>query len=165
MTEKRSRTLRPRVGINLFDKISHKRFAWLSFSWMLPLPCISEGEKNKHVSNIMRTESTQNIEVSSDGVLLMCWKQKGKRQPWQLLGGRTTLVVCLLSEHCSNQTCSHDIEFLSWHYFLHKKEFCPNSSSQKMLSLVLLTLSKLLASSRRLMHYLGRRKLIKVMIE
>lgn len=69
------------MGINLFDKISHKRFAWLSFSWMLPLPCISEGVKNKHVSNIMRTESTQNVEVSSDRVLLMYWKHKEKMQP------------------------------------------------------------------------------------
>lgn len=87
------------MGINLFDKISHKRFAWLSFSRMLPLPCISEGVKNKHVSNIMRTESTQNVEVSSDGVLLMGWKNKGKGQPLQVLGVWATLVVCLLSEH------------------------------------------------------------------
>lgn len=87
------------MGINLFDKISHKRFAWLSFSWMLPLPCISEGVKNKHVSNIMQTETTQNVEVSSDRVLLMCWKHKKERQPLQVLGVRTTSVVCLLSEH------------------------------------------------------------------
>lgn len=66
------------MGINLFDKISHKRFAWLSFSWMLPLRCISEGVKNKRVSNIMQTESTQNAEVSSDRALLMCRKQKVK---------------------------------------------------------------------------------------
>lgn len=72
MTEKRSRSPRPRVGINLFDKISHKRFAWLSFSWMLPLPCISEGVGSKHDSNIMQSESTQNTEVSSDRELLMC---------------------------------------------------------------------------------------------
>lgn len=60
------------MGINLFDKISHKRFAWLSFSWMLPLPCISEGVEYKHVSDIMQTELTQNVEVSSDRRLLMC---------------------------------------------------------------------------------------------
>lgn len=100
MTEKRSRTLRPRVGINLFDKISHKRFAWLSFSWMLPLPCVSEGVKNKHVSNIMQSESTQNIEVSSDRVLLMCRKHKEKQmQPLQVLDVKRTLVACQLSEY------------------------------------------------------------------
>lgn len=99
MTEKRSRTPRPRVGINLFDKISHKRFAWLSFSWMLPLPCISEGVKNKHVSNIMQTESTENVEVSSDGVLLMCWKRTEKKQPLQVLGVRMTVLACPFSEH------------------------------------------------------------------
>lgn len=76
MTEKRPRSLRPREGINLFDKISHKRFAWLSFSWMLPLPCISEGVKNEHVSNIMLSDSTQNTKESSDRGLFMSCKHK-----------------------------------------------------------------------------------------
>lgn len=65
------------MGINLFDKISHKRFAWLSFSWMLPLRCISEGVKKERVSDIMQSESTRNVEVSSDTVLLMCLKRHG----------------------------------------------------------------------------------------
>lgn len=141
MTEKRSRTPRPRVGINLFDKISHKRFAWLSFSWMLPLPCISEGVKNEHVSNIMQTESSQNVKVSSDRPLLMCWKHEKIMQPLQVLGVRTTLVTCLLSEHrrCSNQACSYDNEFIAWPadigiIFPHKAGFSPNSSSQKGLA-------------------------------
>lgn len=141
MTEKRSRTPRPRVGINLFDKISHKWFAWLSFSWMLPLPCISEGVKNEHVSNIMQTESSQNVKVSSDRPLLMCWKHEEIMQPLQVLGVRTTLVTCLLSEHrrCSNQACSYDNEFIAWPadigiIFPHKAGFSPNSSSQKGLA-------------------------------
>lgn len=64
------------MGINLFDKISHKRFAWLSFSWMLPLRSISEGVKKERVSDIMQSELTQTIEVSSDVVVLMCWKRR-----------------------------------------------------------------------------------------
>lgn len=43
VTEKRPRSPRPWVGINLVDKISHNRFAGLSFSRMLPLSCTSEG--------------------------------------------------------------------------------------------------------------------------
>lgn len=48
----------------------------------------------------MQSESTQNIEVSSDGVLLMCWKHKEKQmQPLQVLDVKRTLVVCQLSEY------------------------------------------------------------------